>query len=154
VTSGLDRFWRSAAAGLCGSVAHTCLMTLKSWLHWLPTFEPYQDLQALLTSLVGRSVNPVVPWLLSYCNGAIVLGFLYSQLYRCIPGDNGAVKGAIFGLFGWIAMGFVFFPLTGRGLFATGAGLGILPMFFTLLMVLTYSVTLGVAYAAFNPDRS
>ena len=63
------------------------------------------------------------------------------------------MKGAIFGAVGWLVMGLAFFPWLGKGLFATQAGLGLAPAFFTLLMMLTYSVTLGIAYAAFNPER-
>src|SRR5512141_1766271 len=148
-----DRFWRSVAAGLCCSAAHSGFMALKSWAHWLPTFRPYDDLQAMLAALVGSSVPPAVPWLLSYFNGAVVLGFLFGQLYRRIPGRNGAIKGAIAGVFLWIAMGLIFFPMLGKGLFAANTALGLLPTFFTLLMVLSYSVTLGVVYSVLNPDR-
>ena len=63
------------------------------------------------------------------------------------------MKGAIFGAIGWLVMGLAFFPSLGKGLFATQAGLGLAPAFFTLLMMLTYSVTLGVAYSIFNPER-
>jgi hypothetical protein len=153
VAVDLNRFWRSTAAGLCGSVVHTGLMALKSWAHWLPSFQPYHDLQATLAAMVGTSVPSWLPWLLSYLNGSIVLGFLYSHIYRAIPVRSGAMKGAIFGAFGWIVMGLTFFPLLGNGLFATQAGLGLAPAFFTLLMMLTYSITLGVAYSAFNPER-
>ena len=128
-------------------------MALKSWAHWLPGFEPYHDLQATLTALAGISVNPWVPWLVSYFNGSVVLGFLYGKIYRAIPGQSGAMKGAIFGAFGWLVMGLAFFPWLGKGLFATQAGLGLAPAFFTLLMMLTYSITLGIAYSIFNPER-
>jgi hypothetical protein len=153
VTIDFNRFWRPVAAGLCGTAAHTVLMALKSWAHWLPGFEPYKDLQAMLAAMVGISVPAVIPWLLSYFNGSVVLGFLYGALHRRIPGRNGAAKGAIFGLFGWIIMGLVAFPLLGRGLFAMHAGLGLKPAFFTLLMMLTYSVVLGVAYSVLTTDR-
>ena len=149
----LTRLWRPVAAGLCGSVAHNILMALKSWAQWLPGFEPYQDLQATLTAAVGSSVPAVVPWLLTYLNGSVVLGFLYGHLHRRIPGSSGAAKGAVFGLCGWVAMGLMAFPLLGKGLFGTQAGLGVKPALFTLLMMLTYSVVLGVAYAALAPDR-
>ncbi len=149
----LDRIWKSVAAGLCGSVAHTGLMTLKSRAHLLPSFQPYNDVQNMLTGLVGSSVDPLVPWALSYFNGSVVLGFLFGQAYRHLPGRSGAVKGAAFGFAVWIAMGIIFFPMLGKGLFASQAGLGLAPTLFTLLMVLTYSVTLGIAYAVFNPDR-
>ena len=110
------------AAGLAGSAAHSCLMILKSRAGLLPSFQPYDDLQRLLGDLVGGSVGPAVPWLLSFANGALVLGFLFGRTYRLLPGRSGAVKGLVFGLIGWILMGLVFFPLLGRGLFATGRG--------------------------------
>jgi hypothetical protein len=42
----------------------------------------------------------------------------------------------------------VFFPLLGLGLFASKLDLGIWPALFSLAMLLTYSVVLGVVYAA------
>jgi Na+/proline symporter len=149
----VDRLWRAVAAGLCGSLAHGALMALKSRAGWLPGFEPYRDLQALLAGLVGTSVDPLVPWLLSYFNGAVVLGFLFGRVHRRLPGRNGALKGAGFGLLIWVVMGVTFFPLIGKGPFATRTGLGLSPTLFSLLMVLAYSITLGVVYAAFDPDR-
>jgi hypothetical protein len=61
---GNNRIWKSLAAGLCGSAAHTGLMFLKSWMGWLPSFHPYEDLQQILSHLVGGSVHPLVPWAL------------------------------------------------------------------------------------------
>ena len=153
MTIDLNRFWRSVAAGFCGNLTHTVLMALKSWAGWLPSFEPYKDLQASLTAMLGTSVPSAVPWLLSYFNGAVVLGLVYGLIYRHIPGGNGAVKGAIYGIVGWVLIGLFFLPLHGKGPFGVSAGLGLAPAFFTLLMVLTYSVTLGIAYAVFNPDK-
>ena len=149
----LNRIWKSIAAGLCGSAAHTGLMALKSWAGLLPSFQPYDDLQTVLTGLVGSAVHPLVPWALSYFNGSVVLGFLFGHVYRRLPGQTGAMKGIGFGLAVWITMGLIFFPALGKGLFATQTGLGFMPSLFSLLMVLTYSVTLGIAYSIFNPER-
>ena len=145
------RIWKSLAAGFCGSAAHSSLMFLKSRSGLLPTFQPYEDLQRTLSDLVGTSVSPVVPWALSFLNGAVVLGFLFGRTYRLLPGRSGAAKGFVFGLFGWIVVNLLFFPVLGRGLFATQVGLGVLPAFFSLLMLLTYSVVMGIAYSALNP---
>jgi hypothetical protein len=145
-----DRTWKSIAAGLCGSAAHTALMAFKSWAQILPSFRPYDDLQALLTTVIGSSVNPVIPWALSYFNGSVVLGFLFGRSYQVLPGDTGVIKGLVFGFGVWLAMGLIFFPAIGKGWFATQTELGIAPTFFTLVMVLTYSVTLGVAYSTFT----
>jgi hypothetical protein len=146
----LDRAWKSVAAGLCGSAAHTLLMAFKSWAQILPGFQPYDDLQALLTATIGDAVNPMIPWALSYFNGSVVLGFLFGRSYQILPGPNGVMKGLVFGFAVWLAMGLIFFPAIGKGWFASQTGLGIAPTFFTLVMVLTYSVTLGVAYSIFT----
>jgi Na+/proline symporter len=125
-------------------------MLLKSWAGLLPSFQPYEDLQRALSHLIGSSVHHSVLWALSYFNGAVVLGFLFGRTYRLLPGRSGAVKGTIFGLIGWIVMGLIFFPLLDKGLFATQAGLGIIPGLFSLVMILTYSITLGIAYSILN----
>ena len=145
-----ERAWKTVAAGLCGSAAHTGLMALKSWAHILPTFEPYNDLQLLLASLVGNSIHPVIPWILSYFNGSVVLGFLFGQSYSRLPGRTPLAKGTVFGLAIWVVMGLAFFPAIGRGPFAIDAGLGLKPTIFSLLMVLTYSITLSSVYAMFG----
>ena len=145
-----SRIWKTLAAGLIGSFAHSSLMFLKSQMGWLPSFQPYQDLQQALSQLTGGSVNPLIPWALSFLNSSVVLGFLFGRVYRLLPGESGAAKGVVFGVLGWVAMGLVFFPMLGRGLFATGAGLGFQPAVFSLLMLLAYSVIMGVIYSALN----
>jgi hypothetical protein len=62
-------------------------------------------------------------------------------------------KGVAFGVIGWAVMGLVFFPLLGMGIFAANLDLGIWPAMFALAMLLTYSVILGIVYAALNPRR-
>ena len=145
-----DRTWKSIAAGLCGSAAHTALMALKSWAGILPSFRPYDDLQALLTNVIGNSVEPhdsVGAVVFQWVGGARIP---VRPFYQVLPGRTGIVKGMVFGLAVWLAMGLIFFPAIGKGWFAAQTGLGIAPTFFTLVMVLTYSVTLGVAYAVFT----
>jgi len=149
-----DRAWKSIAAGLCGSAAHTLLMAFKSWAQILPSFRPYDDLQALLAELIGNSVNPLIPWALSYFNGSVVLGFLFGHSWQILPGRTGVMKGLVFGFAVWVAMGLIFFPAIGKGWFATQTGLGFAPTLFTLAMVLTYSVTLGVAYSMLTSNRT
>jgi hypothetical protein len=145
--SGAERIWKSLAAGLCGSAAHSGLMFLKSWMGWLPSFHPYEDIQRALSGLVGGAVPPAIPWALSFLNGAVVLGILFGRLYRFLPGRSGAAKGFVFGVFGWIAMGVMLFPMLGQGLFAAQAGLGARPALFSLAMLLTYSIIMGIAYS-------
>jgi hypothetical protein len=142
--------WKAAIAGFCGSAAHTLLMFLKFRFGLLPAFQPYESLQAALGHLTGGQVHPIVPWALSFLNGSTILGFCFGRIYTWLPGNSGAAKGVSFGIFGWIVMGLVFFPLLGLGLFATNLDLGIEPALFSLAMLLTYSIVLGSVYAALN----
>jgi hypothetical protein len=146
-----DWIWKSLVAGLCGSVAHSGLMFLKYRLGLLESFQPYEDLQRALSQLVGSSVHPLIPWAFSFLNGSVLLGFLFGRIYRWLPGQSGAAKGFVFGVLGWILMGLVFFPVLGRGVFASQAGLGLQPALFSLMMILTYSVIMGIAYAMLTP---
>jgi len=125
-------------------------MYLKFRLGVLPAFQPYESLQLALGRLTGGSVHPVVPWMLSLLNGSTITGFSFGRLYRQLPGRTGAIKGLIFGAWCWALMGLVFFPLLGLGLFATGIGLGAWPALFSLAMLLTYSVVMGVVYDELN----
>ena len=147
---GAGKVWKFLVAGLAGSAAHSSLMLLKNWMGWLPTFQPYRDLQHALSELLGNPVHPAVPWALSFINGTLIVGFLFATSYRLLPGRSGAAKGFLLGVIGWIAMGLFLFPLLGRGLFASEAGLGLLPAAFSLAMVLTYSVFVGITYSALH----
>jgi hypothetical protein len=140
--------WKAAIAGFCGSLAHTLLMYLKSRTGLLPAFQPYESLQAALSRMIGGEVNPIVPWALSFLNGATILSFAFGHLYRRLPGRSGLAKGLAFGVAGWLAMGLVFFPLIGLGPFAASLGLGITPALFSLAMILAYSLVLGAVYGA------
>jgi len=125
-------------------------MYLKSRIGLLPSFQPYESLQAVLSQAVGGEVSPVLPWALSFLNGSTLLSFAFDRLYARLPGRSGAAKGLAFGVAGWLAMGLVFFPLIGLGPFATGLGLGIEPALFSLAMILAYSLVLGAVYGALD----
>ena len=140
--------WKAVVAGLCGSIAHSLLMYFKSRSGLLPTFQPYDSLQNTLSELTGTAIHPVVPWVLSFLNGSTIIGFIFGFAYRWLPGRTGAFKGAIFGVLGWAIMGLIFFPLIGLGLFAFQVGLGVLPALFSLAMLLTYSIVMGIVYGA------
>lgn len=142
--------WKSVAAGLCGTAAHTLLMIFKSRTGLLPGFEPYEALQKTLSYLTATDVHPLIPWLFSFANGAVLLGIVFGRIYPRLPGSNGATKGVFFGIAGWLAMGLVFFPLIGLGWFGAGTGLGYQPALFMLAMLLAYSVVTGVAYDIFH----
>lgn len=145
-----DWIWKAVVAGLCGVAAHSLLMLLKSQMGFLPSFQPYESFQRVLSRLAGSELPPVVPWLLSFLNGGTVVGFVFARAYRLLPGHNGATKGLTFGLLAWAIMGLLFFPWLGLGMFAVHIGLGIAPALFSLAMLLTYSMVMGIVYAALN----
>lgn len=126
-------------------------MYFKSRAGLLPSFQPYDSLQTTLSHLTGSAVHPIVPWLLSFLNGSMIAGLAFGHAYRALPGSNGAIRGLVYGVFGWMIMGLVFFPMIGLGFFALHAGLGISPALFSLGMLLAYSVTLGLVYGALTP---
>lgn len=142
--------WKSIAAGFSGAAAHTLLMLLKSWSGILPSFQPYESLQNRIGNLVGADVHPIVPFILSFVSGATVVGFLFGRTYPLLPGETALKKGFVFALLAWIAMGLIFFPFVGIGAFGMNLGLGIAPAFFSLVMLLTYSLVMALTYAAFD----
>lgn len=140
----------AAIAGLCGSITHSLLMFAKARLGILDAFQPYQSLQLTLASWTGDDVYPAVPWVLSFFNGSTLAGFAFARLYGRLPGDSGAAKGFAAGVAGWLAMNLFFFPLLGMGLFAMQLGLGVWPALFSLAMMMTYTVVLGIVYSLIN----
>ena len=120
----------------------------------LPSFQPYENLQNTFSHFIGSEIHPVVPWLLSFLSGATVIGILFGLSYRALPGKKGATKGLIFGLLGWMMMGLLFFPFVGLGLFGLNVGVGLAPALFSLAMLLTYSVVMGLVYSAINSRSS
>ncbi len=105
----------------------------------------------MLGRLTGANVHPVVPWALSFLNGSTLLGFGFGRFYSRLPGESGVAKGVAFGVLGLGGDGLVFFPLLGLEPFAASLDRGIWPAMFSLAMLLTYSVILGIVYAALNP---
>lgn len=138
--------WKSIVAGAAGSLVHVVLMYFKSRSGLLPAFQPYQSFQATLAHWAGTNVPATVPWALSFLNGMTILSFLFSRLYRLLPGKSGVAKGVIFGFIGWLVMGLIFFPVIGLGPFATGIGLGLGPALFSFVMLQAYSIVLGTVY--------
>ena len=142
--------WKAIVAGACGAAMHSALMFLKARFGLLPSFQPYDSMQHALGHLTGAAVHPLVPWLLSFLSGATIVGFVFGRLYRFLPGTTGALKGLSFGIFAWLAMGLLFFPLLDLGFFAADIALGLAPALFSLAMLLTYSVVMGIVYAALD----
>ncbi|MDI1262165.1 MAG: hypothetical protein PS018_02770 [bacterium] len=149
-----ESIWKSAISGLCGSIASTALMYFKSSAGILPSFQPYEHFQIAAGHLVGHDVHPNILWLVSFFNGSTAVGLFFGYLYPHLPGGNGASKGMVFGVCGWLIMNLLAFPLVGLGSFATAIGLGVWPAAFSLAMLSTYSVAMGLVYGALErPER-
>jgi len=144
--------WKAAISGLCGNVTHTLLMVVKAKLGILEAFQPYQSLQIALSYSTGENIHPLMPWLLSYINGSTVAGFTFANFYHHLPGNGGPIKGFVAGVFGWLAMDVIFFPLLGLGPFAMHLGLGIWPALFSLGMMLAYSIVMGLVYSMMDAE--
>ena len=142
--------WKSLVAGLCGTIAHTLLISLKARAGWLPSFQPYQAFQQTLSQFIGTDVPPIIPWVISYLNGMTIVGLLFGSSYRLLPGKHGITKGLSVGVLVWLIMGTIFFPLIGLGFFAWDVRLGIKPTLFSLTMVETYSAVMGTVFAMLN----
>jgi hypothetical protein len=139
-------FWKAAISGLAGSIVTNTLFFLKARLGILPAFVPYAELQRTLTALTGTDVHPLVPWLLSFVNGSLVLGPLFKLIQPKLPGERGFAKGLYFGFIGWLLVSFVFLQLIGLGLFGANAALGIWPAAMMLAMLLIYGVVTGAVH--------
>ena len=131
-------------------MVHSLLALVHSKTGPLPEFQPNEDFQRVLSWLIGQDIHPSVAWLLLFVNGAVIWGLVFGQVYRYLPGKYPWEKGVFFGICVWIVMGFLFFPLVDRGIFAVELGLGAAPAFLLLLMLLTYSVTMSLVYHFLN----
>jgi hypothetical protein len=128
-------------------MVHALLMAIKHRAGILPGFEPYEDLQRLLSSVTDYSLTPPWSWLLPYVNGAVILGFVFGKLFVVLPVRTAIGKGAAFGLAAWLVMGLGFLPLAGRGLFGIRLGFGATPAALMLAMLMTYSIAMSLLYA-------
>jgi len=143
----LRNFISSLLAGVGASSVHVALMAIKHRFGLLPEFEPYEDMQRLLSSMTSLSFEEPLSWLLSFINGAMVLGFVFGKLFIHLPGRTTIAKGAVFGLAAWLVLGLGLFPLAGRGVFALELGLGVRPAALMLVMLMTYSIVMSLLYA-------
>ena len=148
--TNLTRIGNSVIAGLCGTVVHSLLALVHSKTGPLSEFQPNDDFRRAISWLIGQDIHSDVAWLLLFVNGAVIWGFLFGQLYSFLPGKHPWQKGAVFGICAWIVMGFIFFPLVERGIFAVDLGLGVAPAILLLAMLLTYSVTMSLVYHFLN----
>jgi len=137
----------SLLAGLGATSVHIALMEIKHRAGILPGFEPYEGLHRLLAPLTAQSFEPPLSWLIPDINGALILGFVFGQLFVHLPGRSAVVKGAGFGFAAWLVMGLGLLPLTGSGLFGSGLGLGVWPAVLMGVMLMLYSIVMSLLYA-------
>jgi len=140
-------FSSSLLAGFGATTVHIALMTIKHRAGILPDFEPYEDLQRLLSSMTARPLEFPFSWLLTYINGALILGFVFGKLFIHLPGRTAIAKGGAFGFAAWLVMGLGLLPLAGRGVFARELGLGGLPAALMFAMLMIYAIVMSLLYA-------
>ena len=143
----LRNFFSSLLAGFGATTVHVALMAIKHRAGILPDFEPYEDLQRLLSSMTARSLESPFSWLLPYINGALILGFVFGKLFIHLPGRTAIAKGGAFGFATWLVMGLGFLPLAGRGVFARELGLGGWPAALMFVMLMIYAIVMSLLYA-------
>jgi hypothetical protein len=141
----MRRLFFSLLAGFGATSVHLILMALKRSAGILPEFDPYEDLQRLLSAATAGGFQPP-SWLLAYLNGALILGFAFGRLFAYLPGRTALARGAVFGLAAWLCLGFGLLPLAGRGLFAVNLNLGAWPALLMLAMLMIYSITMSLLY--------
>ena len=142
----LSALRNSLVAGLCGSAVHSALMAIRNSVGFIPEFQPYDDLQRVLNSIIGSARISGAAWVIPFITGALLVGFVFGKIYLHLPGNNFIRKGLFFGIVAWLAMGLGFFPLVGHGVFAVDLKLGIKPAALMFGMLLTYSLTMSFVY--------
>jgi hypothetical protein len=138
---------KAIISGVAGSVTQGMLMLIKSRFNILPEFQPYFEIQQLFSKLTIGIPTHYLVLFANFINGAFVLSYLFGRMYNWLPSKHGLIKGLIFGVFGWLLLNLVLFPMVGYGIFASKLNLGLLPSMFSLLMVQTYSLALAFTYA-------
>jgi hypothetical protein len=142
----LRNFISSLLAGFGATTVHVALMAIKHRAGILPEFEPYEDLQRLLSSMTALSLESPFSWLLPYINGALILGFVFGKLFIHLPGRTPIAKGGAFGFAAWLVMSLGLLPLAGRGVFASELGLGGLPAALMFAMLMIYAIVMSLLY--------
>ncbi len=149
----MRNFISSLLAGFGATAVHIALMAIKHRAGILPGFEPYEDLQRLLSSATAWSFESPFSWLLPYINGALILGFVFGKLFIHLPGRTAIAKGGVFGFAAWLVMGLGLLPLAGRGVFGHELGLGALPAALMLAMIMIYAIVMSLLYAWLTVPR-
>jgi hypothetical protein len=124
-----------AAAAASGLVAIAATESALS-----PEFNP----PALLSRLLGIGTHPVLGWGAHLIVYGLLLGMLFGALGRKLSDLGYGLSGLFFALFTYAAVGLVFMPLAGVGVFAMDLGYATVPVM--LVAHLTFGLTLGLTY--------
>jgi hypothetical protein len=143
----LRNFISSLLAGFGATTVHIVLMAIKHRAGILPDFEPYEDLQRLLSSMTSLTFEAPLSWLLPFVNGALILGFVFGKLFSHLPGRSAIAKGSVFGCAAWLVMGLGLLPLSGSGVFAHKLGLGGMPAALMFAMLMIYAIVMSLLYS-------
>jgi hypothetical protein len=71
----------SLVAGLCGSIVHSVLMATRNFAGIIPEFQPYDDLQRLLTSIIGTTNFSGAALIIPFITGALFVGLVFGKTY-------------------------------------------------------------------------
>lgn len=125
-----------AAATACGIVALVATATGES-----PEFNP----PALLGRFLGTRPSVVAGWLAHFLVYGGLLGSLFGLLGRRLSDLGYGLSGLFSGLVTFGAVGLVFMPLAGAGVFGLNLGYSTIPVM--LVAHLAFGFTLGATYA-------
>jgi hypothetical protein len=127
-------------AGLAAAAASGVVAVIATASGLSPEFNP----PALLARLTGTEPNAVLGWAAHLIVYGGVLGALFGALGRKLSDLGYVLSGLFFALFTYGAVGLVFLPLTGGGVFGMDMGFATVPVL--LVAHLAFGLTLGAVY--------
>jgi hypothetical protein len=127
-------------AGLAAAAASGLVAIAATESGLSPEFNP----PALLSRLLGIGAHPVFGWGLHLIGYGLLLGLLFGALGRKLSDLGYGLSGLFFALFTYAAVGLMFMPLAGVGVFAMDLGYATVPVM--LVAHLTFGLTLGLTY--------
>lgn len=135
------RLGNGMMAGLAAAAASGVVAVLATETGLSPEFNP----PALLGRLLGTTPNAVLGWAAHLIVYGAALGLLFGALGRKLSDLGYGLSGLFFALFTYAAVGLVFMPLAGGGVFGMELGFATVPVL--LVAHLTFGLTLGLTYA-------
>lgn len=128
-------------AGLAGAAASGVVAIVATQTGLSPEFNP----PALLARLLDTTPNAELGWAAHLIVYGMILGLLFGALGRKLSDLGYGLSGLFFALFTYAAVGLVFMPLAGGGVFGMDLGYVTVPVL--LVAHLAFGLTLGAVYA-------